>query len=55
MNEASNWPARTGKRLLAGAGQGSVELLEVQLEGRKRMDAAAFLNGYQVKEGERLG
>ena len=46
---------RSEKRLMAGAGQGSVELLEVQLEGRKRMDAAAFLNGYQVKEGERLG
>jgi methionyl-tRNA formyltransferase len=44
-----------GKRLIAGAGDGSVELVEVQLEGRKRMDAAAFLNGYQVKAGERFG
>jgi methionyl-tRNA formyltransferase len=44
-----------GKRLLAGAGDGSVELVEVQLEGRKRVDVAAFLNGYQVKAGERLG
>ena len=44
-----------GKRLIAGAGGGSVELIEVQLEGRKRVDAAAFLNGYQVKAGERLG
>ena len=44
-----------GRRLLAGAGDGSVELLEVQMEGRKRVDAAAFINGYQVKAGERLG
>jgi methionyl-tRNA formyltransferase len=41
--------------LLAGAGEGSVELLEVQVEGKKRVDAAAFWNGYQIKDGERLG
>jgi methionyl-tRNA formyltransferase len=45
---------RAGSRLLAGAGQGSVELVEVQVEGRKRTDAAAFLNGYQIKDGERF-
>jgi methionyl-tRNA formyltransferase len=43
-------------RLLAGAGEGSaVELLEVQVEGKKRMAASDFLHGYQVKSGERLG
>jgi methionyl-tRNA formyltransferase len=42
-------------RVLAGAGEGSVELLEVQVEGKKRGDAAAFWNGYQIKNGERLG
>jgi len=42
-------------RVLAGAGEGSVELLEVQVEGKKRVDAAAFWNGYQMKNGERLG
>jgi methionyl-tRNA formyltransferase len=47
--------ARAGKRVLAGTGEGSVELLEVQMEGKKRVDAGAFWNGYQVKEGERLG
>jgi methionyl-tRNA formyltransferase len=42
-------------RVLAGAGEGSVELLEVQVEGKRRVDAAAFWNGYQMKNGERLG
>jgi methionyl-tRNA formyltransferase len=28
---------------------------EVQTEGKRRMSAAEFLHGYQVKSGERLG
>jgi methionyl-tRNA formyltransferase len=28
---------------------------EVQTEGKRRMSAAEFLNGYQIKTGERLG
>ena len=32
-----------------------IELLSVQLEGKKRMDASAFLNGYQLKKGTVLG
>lgn len=40
-----------GKRLFAGCGQGSLELLEVQLEGRKRMDASAFVNGLSLDGG----
>ena len=32
-----------------------MELVEVQMEGKKRMGAAEFLRGYQVKSGERLG
>jgi methionyl-tRNA formyltransferase len=43
-----------GKRLFAGCGNGAIELLEVQLEGKKRMAAAAFLNGFPVA-GEVLG
>ena len=31
-----------GKRLFVGCGSGAIELLEVQLEGKKRMAAAAF-------------
>ena len=43
-----------GKRLLAGCKGGAIELLEVQLEGKKRMTAAAFLNGFTLSEGETL-
>jgi methionyl-tRNA formyltransferase len=38
------------RRLFAG----SIELLEVQLEGKKRMDAAAFLNGFPLTGDEVL-
>jgi len=34
---------------------GSVAFDEVQLEGKRRMSAAEFLRGFQVKSGERLG
>ncbi len=44
-----------GARLLASCGEGSaLDLLEVQLEGRKRIGTAAFLNGHRVEENERL-
>lgn len=32
-----------------------IELKEVQLEGKKRMDAASFLNGYRLSAGTVLG
>ncbi len=42
-----------GKRLVAGCGNGTaIELLEVQLEGRKRMPAQAFLNGNSIQDRE---
>jgi methionyl-tRNA formyltransferase len=44
------------RRVFAGCGEKSVlELLEVQLAGKKRMSAEAFANGYQIRGGERLG
>jgi methionyl-tRNA formyltransferase len=43
-----------GKRLYAGCGDGAIELLEIQLEGKKRMAAAAFLNGIALDAGETL-
>jgi methionyl-tRNA formyltransferase len=43
-----------GKRLFAGCGGGAIELIEIQLEGKKRMAASAFLNGFSVA-GEVLG
>ncbi|MBR3811026.1 MAG: methionyl-tRNA formyltransferase [Agathobacter sp.] len=36
-------------------GNGVLSLLEVQLEGKKRMEVDAFLRGYQVEEGTFLG
>ena len=42
--------------IVAGCGNSSYLVLEeVQLEGKKRMPAADFLHGYQVKAGEVLG
>ncbi len=47
---------RRGKNtLLVQTGQGMLSLLELQLEGKKRMDVAAFLNGYPLEEGTLLG
>ena len=43
-----------GKKLYAGCNEGAIELLEVQLEGKKRMTAAAFLNGFALSGGETL-
>lgn len=41
--------------LLVACGRGALLLREVQLEGRKRMDAAAFARGTGLKAGDRLG
>ncbi len=42
------------KRLIAGTGEGVVELVSLQPETKKRMDALAFINGYRLAAGERL-
>jgi len=42
------------RKLFAGCSDGSIEILELQLEGKKRMDAASFLNGFQLQAGEML-
>jgi methionyl-tRNA formyltransferase len=45
-----------GDRLLAGCARNTaIELVEVQLEGKKRMPARDFVNGHRVKPGETLG
>ena len=44
------------RRVLVDCGGSTVlELLEVQMEGRKRVSAEAFLNGQRLEENERLG
>lgn len=35
-------------------GKGILKIRELQLEGKKRMDAGAFLRGYQMEEGMKL-
>lgn len=48
--------AVAGERLLAGCGDGvNLELLELQLPGKKRMAAGAFVNGYRPQAEEKLG
>lgn len=45
-----------GDSMLVGCGGESVIALdEVQMEGKRRMSAAEFLRGHQIKSGERLG
>ena len=40
---------------MVACGKGSIELLEVQLEGGKRMLASDFLKGKKIPEGTVLG
>ena len=43
-------------RLVVTCGEGTaLEILEAQLEGRKRMSAADFQNGYHLRENELVG
>ena len=45
-----------GDHIFVGCGEGTaIELLEVQLEGKKRTSAADFIRGYRPRPGERLG
>ena len=41
--------------LCVQTGEGILEILELQLEGKKRMDAATFLRGYKIEKGTILG
>jgi methionyl-tRNA formyltransferase len=46
----------TRSRLVVTCGGGTaLEILETQIEGKKRMTAAAFLNGHRLVENELLG
>ena len=52
----ANVVAVEGNRLVMGCGQGTgLELLELQLQGKRRMSAGDFVNGYHPRSGERLG
>jgi methionyl-tRNA formyltransferase len=49
-----------GTRLFVGCGKDkdadtTLELIEIQLEGKRRMTAQEFINGYRPKSGDHLG
>src|SRR5208282_5165589 len=45
-----------GDRVFVGCGrETALEILEIQLEGKKRTSAADFLRGYRLQSGEKLG
>jgi methionyl-tRNA formyltransferase len=44
-----------GPRLVVAAGQGRVELLEVQLPGKPRRPARDVINGLRLRPGEQFG
>ena len=63
--EAKDMEGETGKApgtivkiekdgFLVQAGAGLLKILELQIPGKKRMKADAFLRGYQVEEGTML-
>jgi len=40
--------ATTKKQIFVGTGEGTLEILEIQPEGKKRMKADEFLRGYKL-------
>ncbi|HEV8046296.1 MAG TPA: methionyl-tRNA formyltransferase [Terriglobales bacterium] len=44
-----------GDHLFVGCGEDALEVLEVQLEGKKRMSASDFIHGYRPQNGEKVG
>ncbi len=40
-----------GKSMKVGCGDGAIEVLEVQLEGKRRMDTASFVAGVKIQNG----
>ncbi|MFQ5569012.1 MAG: methionyl-tRNA formyltransferase [Rhodothermales bacterium] len=44
-----------GDRLVIACGEEAVEVLDVQQEGRRRLHAGAFLRGYDLPKGARVG
>ena len=45
-----------GEQLVVGcSGQTAIAIDELQMEGKRRMSAREFINGYQPKAGEHLG
>ncbi len=45
----------TKESFLVACGEGALEITELQLQGKKRMDTGAFLRGFHLEPGARLG
>lgn len=45
----------TKDRLFVETGEGVLDVKELQLEGKKRMDTASFLRGFQMEDGSFCG
>ena len=45
----------TKDRLFLETGEGVLDVKELQLEGKKRMDTASFLRGFQMEDGSFCG
>lgn len=46
---------RSDETLVVACGSGSVEIVELQQEGRQRLDGSAFVRGYDIDPGDLLG
>lgn len=53
--QAGEMQVENGRLFVACAGETWLELIEVQLEGKKRLEAAEFLRGVPATAGARLG
>lgn len=55
MDEEAGTIVKTDKKgIHVACGEGTLIITELQLEGKKRMDAASFLRGYSISEGTKL-
>lgn len=45
---------KSAHSLIVGTGKGSLEILEIQQEGKRRMSIDEFLRGYSLKEGDKF-
>jgi len=44
----------SGNRLIVAAGEGAVQIFQIQPSGKRPMDTEAFLRGYPIKVGDRF-
>ena len=55
MEETKALRRKKKKEIIVATGSNDLALHEIQLAGKKRMQVQAFLLGYQVEAGTKLG